>query len=373
MLYNQPLSVRFGTELVRQIESTWSSIDIAVAWARRSGMAYLVEPLEKHLRSGGRLSAIVGVDLQNTTYEGLLALLQLEAFGDAETFVYHNEAGSTFHPKLYLFRNAEQARLIVGSNNITQSGLFVNVEAGLQIDAPVSSTVVTDALDALASWKDIASGLVRRLDHAVLDDLRSKGYVPDEKTAAEESQRRRRDRRSRGAPLFGSRTYSPPGLPRAGAVEPRRRRPATRGRATTAAPAGTSTTATGSTLLMRLRKAHVEDRPTQTQIPIRVVEAFFHGTETVRSVHTGDEHQTRTAQARGGPNTVKLEIPEMRYFNEPLARFEKSPTGISYEVYDANSPQGKQIKAALEAGRRDGTTTLTLPQNPESSTWWRFI
>lgn len=373
MLYNQPLSVRFGTELVRQIESTWSSIDIAVAWARASGMAYLIEPLEKHLRSGGRLSAIVGVDLQNTTYEGLLALLELEKFGDAETFVYHNEAGSTFHPKLYLFRSAAEARLIVGSNNLTQSGLYVNVEAGLQIDAPVASRVVADALDALASWKDTSTGLVHRLNHDVLDDLQAKGYVPDEKRAVEESKQRQKERDSKGAPLFSSRSYRPPPLSTGGTSRSGRRSGTPAGSAGTHAT-GTGPAAPGTTLLMRLRKAHKRDRPTQTQIPIAVLDTFFHGTEAVRSLHSGEEHVASIATARGGRrNTIKLEIPEMRDFEDPVARFEQTPAGITYEVYDASSAQGKQIMTALELGLRDGTTSSTLPNDLDRATFWRFI
>jgi hypothetical protein len=69
---------------------------------------------------------------------------------------------------------------------------------------------------------------------------------------------------------------------------------------------------------------------------------------------------------------MKLEIPEMRDFSQPVARFERTPDGIVYEVYDVGSPQGNQIMATLEEGRRDGTTQLTI-RNAESATWWRFI
>ena len=86
-------------------------------------------------------------------------------------------------PKLYLFRNEEEARLIVGSNNITEAGLYVNVEAGLQTDVAVDSPIIVQVLEALASWKDTASRLAFRLDPALLQRLVNEGYVPDEATA----------------------------------------------------------------------------------------------------------------------------------------------------------------------------------------------
>jgi hypothetical protein len=123
---------------------------------------------------------------------------------------------------------------------------------------------------------------------------------------------------------------------------------------------------------MRLRKASVTDRPTQTQIPFRVIDTFFKNATQARSVHTGEAHGIIEASARGGRNTIKLEIPEMRDFNQPIARFERTPTGIVYETYDVGTPKGNQIMASLEEGRRDGTTQLTI-SNPDSATWWRFI
>jgi hypothetical protein len=125
---------------------------------------------------------------------------------------------------------------------------------------------------------------------------------------------------------------------------------------------------------MRLRKAHTTDRPTQTQIPIRVLETgFFGGMGEVESAHSGERYTIREASARGGRNTLKLEIPEMRDFSDPVARFERTPTGVIYQTYDVGTPQGNQIMNALRDGRRNGSTQLTVPGNPDSSTWWRFI
>ena len=383
MFYNQPLQVRFGTELLRHVdqmndvEPFWDTLDIAVAWVRASGMAYLGGSLTSFLRNGGQVSVIVGIDLRNTTREGLQALLDLERCGRCETFVYHNEANSIFHPKLYLFRNEEEARLIVGSNNITQSGLYVNVEAGLQVDTQIDDGVVTQALDALSSWKDTSSNLALRLDQVLLARLSAEGYVPDEAAARDEIRRERTRRASRtGPPVFGSKRFLPPTLPAAPrvaatstpAARPKAQAP-TRPQPTGAVPAAPA----GTVLLMRLRKAHVTDRPTQTQIPIRVVRGgFFQNTATVRSTSNGQVHAIIRAVARGGLNTIKLEIPEMRDFVQPVARFERGPDGITYEIYDVGSPQGNQILAALEEGRRDGITQLSI-SDAERATWWRYI
>ena len=378
MFYNQPLAVRFGTELLRHVDQMdridpfWDTLDIAVAWVRASGMAHLSDRFANFLQQGGRLSIIVGIDLQNTTREGLRSLLELERYGRCETFVYHNEAGSIFHPKLYLFRNEEEARFIVGSNNITESGLYVNVEAGLQVDTTADAAVIAQTLDALSSWKDTTSRFAVRLDNDFLALLAREGYVPDEAAAREKLRRERTVRPRRGAaPLFASRRFVPPERIR------REARPATAAgarppRPLPTPPAPAPAVPSGTVLLMRLRKASVTDRPTQTQIPFRVVDTFFKDADEVRSAHSGEAHGINEASARGNRNTIKLEIPEMRDFDQPVARFEKTPEGILYEAYDVGSPQGNQIMARLEEGRGDRSTQLSI-SNADRATWWRFI
>ena len=377
MLYNQPLALRFGNELLHHIDPVWDQLDIAVAWVRASGMVYLADRFANFLRHGGALSVIVGIDLENTTHEGLQALLDLERHGTCETYVYHNEANSVFHPKLYLWRNEEEARLIVASNNITQSGLYINVEAGLQVDVTVDDPVVLQTLDALSSWKSDEGGLAKRLDALLLAQLVAGGYVPSEAAARASIKQRRAARPAQpGSRLFGTRRFVPPAppavpaaAPGAGHAQPQPGAPPV----TTVAssPAGGVAPA-GTVLLMRLRKASVTDRPTQTQIPFRVVDTFFQGATAVRSTHDGISHGIIAATAHGNRNTIKLEIPEMRTFAEPVARFERTPNGIVYETYDVGSPRGNQILQSLQAGQQDGTTQQTI-RDPQRATWWRFI
>ncbi|MGH2510417.1 MAG: phospholipase D-like domain-containing protein, partial [Ktedonobacteraceae bacterium] len=285
MLYNQPLAIRFGTELLQHINQMdnidpfWDKLNIAVAWVRASGMKHLSACLADFLERGGQLSVIVGIDLNNTTREGLQELLELERYGRCEIFVYHNEAGSLFHPKLYLFQNEEEARLIVGSNNITESGLYVNVEAGLQVDTDVNATVITQALDALSSWKDTKSRLAVQLDGKFLARLSKEGYVPDEanKSAWWRGKRAPKSgKRSRA--LFGSRKFN----------APRRRKTKSTAINGTHGPRPPQV---GTVVLMRLRKASQTNRPTQAQIPFRVVDIFFKGATKICSAHSGAMHR----------------------------------------------------------------------------------
>jgi hypothetical protein len=49
-----------------------------------------------------------------------------------------------------------------------------------------------------------------------------------------------------------------------------------------------------------------------------VANTFFAGVGNVQSSHSGERHGIIDAKARGGLNTMKLEIPEMRDFVEPV-------------------------------------------------------
>ena len=218
--------------------------------------------------------------------------------------------------------------------------------------------------------------MAKRLDSTLLAQLIAGGYVPNEAAArATVRQQRAANPLQPSTRLFGTRRFVPPTPPAISAAAPAAGqgqtpqpvapliRPPT-GPAGGVAPAGT-------VLLMRLRKASMTDRPTQTQIPFRVGDTFFQGA-TVRSAHDNVSHGIISASARGGRNTIKLEIPEMRTFADPVARFERTPAGIVYETYDVGSPRGNQILQSLQAGQQNGSTQHSISDLPRA-TWWRFI
>jgi HKD family nuclease len=359
MLYNQPLAHRFGTVLANDIESgKWNRIEMAVAWARRSGTQHLEEPFKKFLGRGGFAQITVGVDIENTSAEGLKDFLALHASGNIETYVHHNEAETTFHPKVYLLRNEADARLIVGSNNLTGAGLYVNTEAGLQLDAPLTDPLIQDARTALAAWRDPDTGLAKRLDATLLNDLIRLGYVFSE-------QELRKRRKASGDKAKAKRSTATQALFKA----QRYAAPPARGKQAVAAHVP------GTVLLMRVRRASESARRTQIQIPIRVVRTnFFSGINAMVSAHDGRTHPLVQASARGSLNTVKAEIPEIEPMIDPVLRLERTATAIIYQAFDAMSVLGTPIRQALLNGFEiSPPVSFSSIPRLDQATWWRFI
>jgi len=355
--YSQPLTHRFGKALCESLgEPDWQTFEAAVAWVRESGTKHIETAMKAFLDRGGSSSFSVGLDLGNTSKEGLENLLRFERHGYAHVYVYHNEANVLYHPKVYLFSNTEKARLIVGSNNLTQAGLYRNTEAGLQLEGDKNDCAIIQAMQALMAWRDTTSPFVRLLDETLLNDLVTKNYVLPEKALRQE-QGTRRKKRSEKERLFGLQAVSVPAIPSDGDIL-------------------LSGGVVGAVLLMRVRRASETERRTQVQIPIRVVKTEFFGEDaSVTSAHDGRVHTLRRAAARGTTNTIKLELPEIDPMDDPVVRFERKKTLIEYQVYDSGSTLGTPIMEALERGLSmdPPATQLSVPSRPLSATWWRFV
>lgn len=109
---------------------------------------------------------------------------------------------------------------------------------------------------------------------------------------------------------------------------------------------------------------------TQTQIPLRVVDSFFAGSQTLRDARTGRERtMTLSKRADAGRNTMKLQLPEIAEMTDPVAHFERSEEGVTFEIHDASSREGRKIADLLNEGVRDGSTRKTQ----RGATWWRFL
>lgn len=121
-------------------------LTIAVAWARRSGVARIADDLKRFRARGGRVEVIVGIDEGGATLEGLNLIRELSD----RTWVFHDPQGGTFHPKAYVFKGPSAAVAVVGSANLTRGGLYSNYEVSLELelDLPAERSVLED----IESW-----------------------------------------------------------------------------------------------------------------------------------------------------------------------------------------------------------------------------
>jgi HKD family nuclease/transposase-like protein len=77
------------------------------------------------------INIVVGFDVKSTSAEALKFIDSLEV----NSMLVHNaRGGHTFHPKIYLFEaTGLRADLFIGSNNLTDGGLYTNYEAATRI------------------------------------------------------------------------------------------------------------------------------------------------------------------------------------------------------------------------------------------------
>lgn len=320
------------------------------------------------LGRGGRLRAVVGLDCDNTSEEGLRALLALlphAIAGHAEIWVRHNEAGLIFHPKVYAFRTATECAVYVGSNNLTEAGLFRNEELSGRLNGPLGGPLEQSFNAYIADLTDVGSGLALPLDDALVDDLVRLGYVAPEARLAGKTAARAR-RAARPNPLFSSRNVRPPRPPIGGYgnvdIEP-----------------GVVDAVEGwQRIFLRLRLA----RGTQSQIPLPVVRAVrrrlgmpaLDGPVPVVLRNENREQEitpTYTGGDRVVPNTYKFEA--FVALGEPLMKIEVIGGTVFVEKIDGAELIGQTIETYL----LDGLISIpreTIQTKPvlEQATLYRF-
>lgn len=126
-------------------DQRFDEIKLAVAWAKRSGLGRVWDPLNEYRQGGGKVTLIVGVSEGGATREGLCMATELAD----EAYVFHDPR-RTFHPKVYYASSSGARSLLVGSSNLTAGGLGWNYEASLWADwGPGEGQEITDSVE---SW-----------------------------------------------------------------------------------------------------------------------------------------------------------------------------------------------------------------------------
>lgn len=101
-----------------------------VAFASVSGVKKIITSIEKNKEKFNEICFYIGVDENGTSKESLEELLEKQI----ETYIFHTISTQIYHPKIFVFEGNKWNRIIIGSNNLTSYGLFVNIEGAVSIE-----------------------------------------------------------------------------------------------------------------------------------------------------------------------------------------------------------------------------------------------
>lgn len=185
-------SFRLGDFLVESLKRLdWTEFRAAVAFVKRSGTKHVSNALAEFSKRAP-VNITAGIDSNGTSAEGLQDLISAVS-RTGKLWIFHNANSSTFHPKIYLFKNVTNAEIVIGSGNLTEGGLYTNYEANirfkLDLKDPIHRSILTDVEAALNSWSVPVAGICLRLDDALLKKLMDSGRVLPEALTREIEER----------------------------------------------------------------------------------------------------------------------------------------------------------------------------------------
>lgn len=107
----------------------FNEVTFFTAFMRSKGLKELKPFIIASQKHGTKFTAYVGIDEKITSKEALEMLLELKI----DSYVYFSSQ-FIYHPKVFLFEGEIRNRIIVGSSNMTKTGLFYNVESSVLLD-----------------------------------------------------------------------------------------------------------------------------------------------------------------------------------------------------------------------------------------------
>ena len=120
-----------GNFIIDSLKSkNYASFNAFVAFVSTGGLKNIIDQMLAFREAGGEIKLYLGVNLNATSKEALEKLLEHEI----ESYVIYSPNNIIYHPKIYAFEGGEVTRTIIGSSNLTTSGLFQNVEASVCVD-----------------------------------------------------------------------------------------------------------------------------------------------------------------------------------------------------------------------------------------------
>ena len=172
-----------GHLLVKYLkEKKFNSFTGFSAFASEAGIYGLSGHINSAKKNFKKLTIVVGIDQGGTSKEALEEILSL----NIESYIFYQKENPIFHPKFYLFEGTNDVKIILGSSNLTGTGLFTNIESSLLVEFNKNDK---DGLALLSEIKtyykpllDFSDPNIFKINNKVINDFYLDGIVPDEAT-----------------------------------------------------------------------------------------------------------------------------------------------------------------------------------------------
>lgn len=158
------------------------SVTIVSAFSSRSSVIRLKKALFKLHLENAKVRLVLGVDMGGTSKE----VLEEIAGWPIETLIFKNrKSGVTFHPKIYVIEKNDLADIYIGSNNLTEGGLFKNYEGAaiISYSLPADNESYVQAKRELQYFLDPKEPIAKLLDQEFLEKLCLRNDIPSEAEA----------------------------------------------------------------------------------------------------------------------------------------------------------------------------------------------
>lgn len=175
-------------------QTAYNSFAAFVAFVSVDGINQLKDSFTKFVNNGGCIRLYIGVDLHGTSKDALQLLLSLEGI---QCYVVYSTNRIVYHPKIYSFEGENNNMLIVGSSNMTLSGLYQNMEASICISCENNEedrSVISDIYDYYNTILSNESAYCQPLTQEIIDILyKNKVVLTSEETRTQTNEQNKKN------------------------------------------------------------------------------------------------------------------------------------------------------------------------------------
>lgn len=179
--YNPEVGTSVAQALIDSLaDNTFHSFKCLVAFASYAGITGLTTNINNSRQHIHSARVVVGIDQLGTSKEALEALMDW----NVDAFVFNTKSSIIFHPKIYIFEGDENVKIIIGSNNLTQTGLSQNIEGSVEISFSKNEQEGMKLLEEITLYYDpLFMGTHANLEPIsleLIEKLVNEGKVPTE-------------------------------------------------------------------------------------------------------------------------------------------------------------------------------------------------